>query len=326
MIGVDMPAIRDYTTNYTTTTSGTTIAIDTPDYAQNDLLLAIIVADTGTATWSSSGWSLLGFKTSTSQLAVLYKIAGAGEASSFTFTRSVAETFNGSLIAIRDVDTTAPFGSGIATSGLISIAVNSAAGTFTRSSGSFLTDGFGIGDTIITSGFTNAGNNTTKVISNVTATVITVSSTSGLVTETSATNRLITSGVGILAAQTGADRAGHGGLQEGQVIGLRMLIRIDSHGMRRGIIMEFGKLIFIIAVVIHGCGVAALDQEAHVQAVVTVCLAGLVIIAGGHEGNIGPQALGNSQPFLAVLNGLHALIFRHDPLSKGPVQGPPELV
>jgi hypothetical protein len=54
---------------------------------------------------------------------------------------------------------------------------------FTRASGSFITDGFRPGMTIVTTGFTNAGNNTTKVISSLTDTTITVTSTTGLVTE-----------------------------------------------------------------------------------------------------------------------------------------------
>lgn len=202
-----MPAIRDFTTNYIAATS-TTFTLDTPDYAQNDLLLAVICGDTNTSryTWSASGWSLLCGRTSTSELVVLYKIAAASEPASFTFTRTAAETFNGSLISIRDVNTSAPFGSGIASTGLITVTVNAAAGTFTRSTGSFLTDGFQIGQTIMTNNFINAGNNTTKVISNVTATVITVSNTAGLVNETATANVFITSAVGSLINQNGTDR------------------------------------------------------------------------------------------------------------------------
>lgn len=66
----------------------------------------------------------------------------------------------------------------------LTITVVAAAGTFTRSAGSFLTDGFIRGMTISTSGFTNGGNNATKVISSVTATVITVTDITGLVNET----------------------------------------------------------------------------------------------------------------------------------------------
>ena len=67
--------------------------------------------------------------------------------------------------------------------GLITINVVATAGTFTRTTGSYLTDGWIVGDKITTSGFTNAGNNTTKIIQTVTTTVITVTDTTGLVDE-----------------------------------------------------------------------------------------------------------------------------------------------
>jgi hypothetical protein len=73
----------------------------------------------------------------------------------------------------------------------IGINVNATARTFTRASGSFLTDGFVVGDSISTSGFSNAGNNTTKIIESVSATVITVTSGTGLVNETGGGNERI---------------------------------------------------------------------------------------------------------------------------------------
>lgn len=70
------------------------------------------------------------------------------------------------------------------TSGAIQIDVVAAGGTFTRSTGSFLDDGFSPGQSVTFSGFTNGGNNVTKVISTVTATVITVTDNTGLADET----------------------------------------------------------------------------------------------------------------------------------------------
>jgi hypothetical protein len=64
------------------------------------------------------------------------------------------------------------------------INVNATAGTFTRLTGSFLTDGFLAGHVITGSGFANGGNNVTKTISTVTDLVITVTSNAGLVNET----------------------------------------------------------------------------------------------------------------------------------------------
>ncbi len=103
-----MPAIRDFSQAYTTSTSGTTILVPMPAYEQNDLLIALLTADTGTATWSATGWTERFRATNTAQLCVMYKIASSSE-SDVTFTASAAETYNGAIISIRDVNTTTPF-------------------------------------------------------------------------------------------------------------------------------------------------------------------------------------------------------------------------
>jgi hypothetical protein len=77
-----------------------------------------------------------------------------------------------SLGALREVD-----------SGLVTIDVNASARTYTRTTGSFLANGFLPGQRVTFSGFTNSGNNGDKVIESVTATVITVVSGAGLVNE-----------------------------------------------------------------------------------------------------------------------------------------------
>ncbi|MBI5044642.1 MAG: hypothetical protein HZC02_01840 [Candidatus Levybacteria bacterium] len=106
-----MPAIRDFASNYTTVTTGTTIIIPVPAVVENDLMIAILVADTGTGTWSCTGWTELLRQTNTSQLCVMYRIATSSEPDDYTFTRSTSETFNGRIVSIRDIDTTNPFGS-----------------------------------------------------------------------------------------------------------------------------------------------------------------------------------------------------------------------
>jgi hypothetical protein len=74
----------------------------------------------------------------------------------------------------------------------IQINVDAVAGTFTRLTGSFITDGFvAVGQTITTTGFTNAGNNITRAILGVTPLVITVNN-AGLVNETGDGNERIT--------------------------------------------------------------------------------------------------------------------------------------
>lgn len=68
-----------------------------------------------------------------------------------------------------------------------SITIASAGKTFTRAAGSFLADGFAVGDYVTWSGFTNAGNNTTQKITTLTATVMTCSGATGLVDESGVT-------------------------------------------------------------------------------------------------------------------------------------------
>ena len=102
-----MPAIRDWTYNYGTVVTATTISCELPDYQQDDLLLAICSTDLGAQTWSLAGWTQLFSVTNTSNLAVLYKIAGASE-SDPTFTYTNTETANVALVAIKDVNITTP--------------------------------------------------------------------------------------------------------------------------------------------------------------------------------------------------------------------------
>lgn len=107
--------------------------------------------------------------------------------------------------------------------GLITCNVNATAGTYTRTaggSGSFIIDGFKVNQNFTASGFTNDGNNVTKTISTLTATVITVTDKTGLVNETgnaderirgyfdfedifTITNTPATGGLGILTKKAG---------------------------------------------------------------------------------------------------------------------------
>jgi hypothetical protein len=79
----------------------------------------------------------------------------------------------------------------------LTVTVAAAGGTYTRSAGSFLTDRFRVGQTVTWSGFTNAGNNATKIISALTATVMTVTSNTGLVNETGNGDERVTDNLGI---------------------------------------------------------------------------------------------------------------------------------
>lgn len=68
------------------------------------------------------------------------------------------------------------------------VSVAASGETFTRSAGSFITDGFQVGDKVTWSGFVNSGNNSTFVISSLSATVMTCSTATGLVDEATVSN------------------------------------------------------------------------------------------------------------------------------------------
>ena len=110
-----MPAIRDFAFNYTTSTVGTTITVPMPSYEAGDLLLAYLTADDsagGTRIFTASGWTQLLRVNSAGltslYISILYKIASASESDTI-FTSSSQETFNGTIVSIRDVDTFTPF-------------------------------------------------------------------------------------------------------------------------------------------------------------------------------------------------------------------------
>jgi hypothetical protein len=75
--------------------------------------------------------------------------------------------------------------------GAISLACDATAKTWTRTVGSFLTDGFQVGDIINPNGFTNSANNGAFVATAVTATVLTTSGATTMITETAGTGKSI---------------------------------------------------------------------------------------------------------------------------------------
>lgn len=80
----------------------------------------------------------------------------------------------------------------VATTGATTLATTTT--TYTRSSGSFLTDGFAVGMEVTASGFA-AANNGVALITGLTATVMTVRRTSPLVTSAAASGRTIAAGL-----------------------------------------------------------------------------------------------------------------------------------
>lgn len=90
-------------------------------------------------------------------------------------------------------DSTDTFTLGTPVNAAVQIDVVATAGTFTRASGSFITDGFEKGCTFTGSGFANGGNNAQFTVLSVTATVITVDDNTGMVDETGSGDEVLTS-------------------------------------------------------------------------------------------------------------------------------------
>lgn len=91
------------------TVSSTSLTINRPGGTrQNDLLVAFLLSGGGTqgaGGWSSTGWTFANNLTGGNNRpfnAIAYKIVGAGEASSYTFTAATSRTLSGSIIAYRN--------------------------------------------------------------------------------------------------------------------------------------------------------------------------------------------------------------------------------
>lgn len=112
-----MPAIRGYTFSYETTTTDAGLVIPECESQQGDLLIAICMADTGALTTFTatppSGWSILQEWLNTTPMIAYFKIASASESDltiAATTHATTNETYNGSMVSIRDVDQATPIG------------------------------------------------------------------------------------------------------------------------------------------------------------------------------------------------------------------------
>lgn len=72
-----------------------------------------------------------------------------------------------------------------------SVSLSATATGYARTSSSFITNGFAVGQTIVASGFTNAANNGTSLITGVTATRLTVSKSPAMIAEAAGSGRTI---------------------------------------------------------------------------------------------------------------------------------------
>jgi hypothetical protein len=86
-------------------TSGTALAISKPaGTAEGDLMVAVMAIPTN-ATWTgATGWTEVADEGSSPGLRVAYRVAGASEGSSYTFTSSASGTSSGCIITYRYAD------------------------------------------------------------------------------------------------------------------------------------------------------------------------------------------------------------------------------
>jgi hypothetical protein len=104
-----MPAIRDKSWSFESTTTDAGITIPMCAYEQNDLLIVFAVGDTGTPTWTApSGYTQLFARNNTTSNVCFFKIATSSESDPVVGS-TVNETYNGCVISIRDIDTNTPF-------------------------------------------------------------------------------------------------------------------------------------------------------------------------------------------------------------------------
>lgn len=85
-------------------TSGTTLAINKPTgTVQNDLMIAVMTSDQGSGTWTPpAGWTeVADYGVTKPDFAVAYKVAGASEGSSYTFTDTSPGTLSGCILTYR---------------------------------------------------------------------------------------------------------------------------------------------------------------------------------------------------------------------------------
>jgi hypothetical protein len=102
-----MPAIRDTSAAYETVTTDAGITIPMCAYGLNDLLLVFVTGDTGAPTWGCSNgvgtWTQLYAQNNTCSSACYWKYAAASGEGDIVVTSTVNETYNGVVVAVRDV-------------------------------------------------------------------------------------------------------------------------------------------------------------------------------------------------------------------------------
>ena len=191
-----MAKIRDYAITINTVATASLVC-EMPVHATGDVLLAFLNKDSTTG-FAGTGWNALQAQNSAGAHGAVWTKRATSSSETITFTLTL-ETCLAVVVAVKNAEAEI-------NSGLITINCNSA-GTYTRTAGSFTTDGFEPGQSVLFSGNTSAGNNVIKIISTITGagTIITVTDATGMVTESgNGDERAVSTGVDVTAV-TGAD-------------------------------------------------------------------------------------------------------------------------
>jgi hypothetical protein len=106
-----MPAIRNFTTSYETGTGDSGLRIPGAANESGDLLLMFCMSDTGAVTTfptvPPTGWNYLEMWYNTTPMISYYKISSGSEGDA-QIAGATSETYNGSMVSIRDVDVVTP--------------------------------------------------------------------------------------------------------------------------------------------------------------------------------------------------------------------------
>jgi hypothetical protein len=112
-----MPAVRDYTFSYESSTSDAGITIPVCAAQSGDLLIALAMGDTGSlstfTTTLPTGWKILEDWLNTTPMQAYFKIASGSDTDlALAATTHIVgnETYNGSMVSFRDVDSSWPVG------------------------------------------------------------------------------------------------------------------------------------------------------------------------------------------------------------------------
>jgi hypothetical protein len=102
-----MPAIRDTSFAYESTTTDGGLTLPMCSYAAGDLMFAFAAGDTGAPTWGCSNgvgtWTQLFALSNTASLTCWWKYAAASGEGDVVLTSTVNETYSGCLVVVRDV-------------------------------------------------------------------------------------------------------------------------------------------------------------------------------------------------------------------------------